>query len=220
MGFCLSVIFQVNSGGVDELAPSSLPEERPTVRTELSSLGLHFLLDLGDSRVPYKEYSFVFSNNNTKYVILPWGVTVGEVVVISTFFFSVTSKEGWLVFLWWMRLLSPPPGEKVWRVVHWEEGSVVMAVDFLSALFLSCPWTSTYSTLSNKRTGMNYRILWKNLDQGSVIIFDQWKWFRLIDLVPGFTSYRGLGIKSINRNHFHWSEIITKPWSRFLFKIR
>ena len=130
---------------------------------------------------PTKQYSFVFSNNNTKYVILPWGVTVGEVVVISTFFFSVTSKEGWLVFLWWMRLLSPPPGEKVWRVVHWEEGSVVMAADFLSGLFLSCPWTSTYSTLSNKRTGMNYRILWKNLHQGSVIIFDQWKWFRLID---------------------------------------
>ena len=30
-----------------------------------------------------------------------------------------------------------------------------------------------YSTLSNKRTGTNYRILRKNLDQGSVIIFDQ-----------------------------------------------
>ena len=33
--------------------------------------------------------------------------------------------------------------------------------------------TYIYSTLSNKRTGMNYRIFRKNLDQGSVIIFDQ-----------------------------------------------
>ena len=43
---------------------------------------------------------------------------------------------------------------------------------------------SYYSTLSNKRTDTNYRILRQNLDLGSVIIFDQWKWFRLIDLIP------------------------------------
>ena len=30
-----------------------------------------------------------------------------------------------------------------------------------------------YFILSNKRTGTNYRILRKNLDQGSMIIFDQ-----------------------------------------------
>ena len=30
-----------------------------------------------------------------------------------------------------------------------------------------------YSNLPNKRTGMNYRILRKNLDQGFMIIFDQ-----------------------------------------------
>ena len=30
-----------------------------------------------------------------------------------------------------------------------------------------------YSTLSNKCTGTNYRILRQNLEQGSVIIFDQ-----------------------------------------------
>ena len=30
-----------------------------------------------------------------------------------------------------------------------------------------------YSNLPNKRTGTNYRILSKNLDQGSVIIFNQ-----------------------------------------------
>ena len=29
------------------------------------------------------------------------------------------------------------------------------------------------STVSNKRTGMNHRILRKNLDQGSVVVFDQ-----------------------------------------------
>ena len=41
-----------------------------------------------------------------------------------------------------------------------------------------------YSNLPNECTSMIYQILRKNLDQGSVIIFDQWKLFRLIDLIP------------------------------------
>ena len=55
----------------------------------------------------------------------------------------------------------------------------------------------------------------KNLDECSVIIFDQLKLFRLIDLIPGFTSYRGPGTKSINWNNFSCSKIITKHQSRF-----
>ena len=72
-------------------------------------------------------------------------------------------------------------------------------------------------TLPNKHT-CAITVFWgKNLDQGFVIIFDQWKLFLLIYLIPFFTSYRGPGFKSINRNNFHWSKIIIKPWSRFFF---
>ena len=77
-----------------------------------------------------------------------------------------------------------------------------------------------YSSLSNKRIGTTFQILGQNLDQGSLIIFDQWKSFRLIDWKPSFTSYRRPGIKSIKKNNLHWSKIITEPWSRFCLKIR
>ena len=62
-----------------------------------------------------------------------------------------------------------------------------------------------------------YRILRKNLDRCFAIIFGQLKLFRLIDLIPGFTSYRAPGIKAINWNNFYCSKIITKHWSRFFF---
>ena len=61
----------------------------------------------------------------------------------------------------------------------------------------------------------DYRILRKNLDWCFAIIFGQWQLFQLIDLIPGFTSYRASGIKAINWNNFYCSKIITKHWSRF-----
>ena len=104
---------------------------------------------------------------------------------------------------------------KIWRI---GEGFHFLNPPILGTTFpLGLAFHNIYSTLSNKRTGTNYRILRRNLDQGCVIIFYQWKWFWLIDWMPGFTSYRGLGIKSINQNHFHWSKIITEPLSRFFF---
>ena len=57
----------------------------------------------------------------------------------------------------------------------------------------------------------------KNLDQGSVIIFEQAKWFSLIDLIPGPLYEVKIGIKSIKTNNFHCWKIITNHWSRFLF---
>ena len=71
------------------------------------------------------------------------------------------------------------------------------------------------SDLPNKRTSTIAEFWWLNLDPCLVNIFDQWKWFQLIDLIPGFTSYRGPGIKLINWNHFYWSKIFTKHGSRF-----
>ena len=64
------------------------------------------------------------------------------------------------------------------------------------------------------------RILRKNLDWCFAMIFGQWTLFLLIDLIPGFTSYRASGIDAINWNIFYCSKIITKHWSRFLLKIR
>ena len=75
---------------------------------------------------------------------------------------------------------------------------------------------SSYSNLPNKRTGVDFSE--QNLDPCLVNIFDQRKWFQLIDLIPGFTSYRGPGIKLINWNHFHWSNIFTKHGSRFNYQ--
>ena len=38
------------------------------------------------------------------------------------------------------------------------------------------------------RINVSYRILWKNLDQWSLIIFGKGKIFLLVDLIPSFTS--------------------------------
>ena len=76
----------------------------------------------------------------------------------------------------------------------------------------------SYSNLPNKRTGTIAEFSEQNLDPCLVNIFDQWKWFQLIDLIPGFTSYRGPGIKLINWNHFHWSNIFTKHGSRSYYQ--
>ena len=77
-----------------------------------------------------------------------------------------------------------------------------------------------YFTLLSKRTSMNFRILRKNLDQGSVIIFYQWKLFWLIDLIPGLLYEVKPGIQSIKNINFHWSKIIIEPYSRFFHKIQ
>ena len=63
-------------------------------------------------------------------------------------------------------------------------------------------------------------VLKKNLDQCFVIIFEQHKLFQLIALIPGALYEVKLGIKSINRNNFHWSKIIAKHRSRSFRKIR
>ena len=60
-----------------------------------------------------------------------------------------------------------------------------------------------------------FRILNKNLDQCSVIIFDKWKLFHLIDLIPGFTSYRAPGIKAINWTIF----LLVKNNQKTLIKV-
>ena len=60
----------------------------------------------------------------------------------------------------------------------------------------------------------------KNLDQCFVIIFEQRKLFQLIALIPGALYKVKSGIKSINRNNFHWPKINAKHRSRFILKIR
>ena len=78
-----------------------------------------------------------------------------------------------------------------------------------------CDLLFTLCILSNKCTGTNYRILRKNLDQGSMIIFDQWKLFCLIDLIPSLLYEVKPDIRTIKKNNFHWSKIIVEPCSRF-----
>ena len=55
----------------------------------------------------------------------------------------------------------------------------------------------------------------KNLDQGSIMIFDQWKLFCLIDMIPGLLYEVKPGIQTIKKNNFYWSKIFVEPWWRF-----
>ena len=61
------------------------------------------------------------------------------------------------------------------------------------------------------------RILRKNLEKCFVNIFDQWKSFQLIDMIPGYLYEVKPRINSINRNDSHCSKIITEHWPRFCF---
>ena len=101
------------------------------------------------------------------------------------------------------------------------------------------PWFKIWSKMSHERSKQHGFCTWfnkirtplyqinvpirllnfekKNLDQCFVNIFDQWKLFHLIDLIPGPLYEVKSGINSINWNHFYCSKIITRHRSRFCF---
>ena len=88
---------------------------------------------------------------------------------------------------------------------------------------LLCTRTSSTTHLANLKFKIfryDYGFWGKNLDWCFAIIFGQWRWFLLIDLIPGFTSHRAPGINAINWNNFSCSKIIAKHQSRFFLKIR
>ena len=91
----------------------------------------------------------------------------------------------------------------------------VTKMGLLSATGMSSLHDDYYSNLPNKRTGTMNKFWGKTLIDVLWIFLISEKQTLLIDLIPGFTSYRGLGIKAINWNHFHCSKIITKHQSRF-----
>ena len=74
---------------------------------------------------------------------------------------------------------------------------------------------STSYIIYQRNEAVQITQFWKNLNQGSVIIFDKWKLVRLIDLIPGLLYEVKSGIQSIKKTNYHWSKIIIEPWSRF-----
>ena len=78
---------------------------------------------------------------------------------------------------------------------------------------------STSYIIYQRNEAVQITQFWKNLNQGSVIIFDKWKLVRLIDLIPGLLYEVKSGIQSIKKNNIHWSKIIIEPWSRFFLEI-
>ena len=117
-------------------------------------------------------------------------------------------------WLYWSLVSRSKLDEKsiMWLIVHHSVSHILLTLFERSE--------TAYCSLPNKHTGMINDACEKNLDQCFVIIFDQWKSFQLIDLIPELLYEVKPGVKSINRNDFHWPKIIAKHWSRLLLKIQ
>ena len=116
-------------------------------------------------RLSEEEEAIVASSWRVYYYV-PWSWGISVVAILSSSASANTVEEGWLVLLWLMRL--PPPGEKVWRVVHWD---VEVVVEGPTSGFLPILSLDKYIWVLSSTIFHDNHNVWKLLKMSPIFVF-------------------------------------------------